>query len=170
MYQLLFRLSVVLFLQESRRITVVSKLEIDFTHNIISMIWQVTWYINGRLFMTSSNCRISIVILPCYAVLPMIWTGGRYFSPDWHHSPHQYIHLRVIIGNILATQHRMGENAFHMVFQERWSFLLSCPETRSDEGRIWWWVGEKPCEMIIFWGHIVMFESCRIYLLGYLVI
>ena len=35
----------------------------------------------------------------------------------------QYIHIRIIIGKILTTQRSMGENAFHMVFQDRWSFL-----------------------------------------------
>ena len=45
--------------------------------------------------------------------------GDISISTDWHHSPHQYIHIRISIGNILATQRRMGENAFHKVFQER---------------------------------------------------
>ena len=56
--------------------------------------------------------------------------GDISISADWHHI-WPYIHLRIIIGNILATQRSMGENAFLMVFQERWSFLPlvanSCP-------------------------------------------
>ena len=48
--------------------------------------------------------------------------GDISISPDWHDSPHQYIHLHIIIGNILTTQRSMGENAFYMVFQESWVF------------------------------------------------
>ena len=62
--------------------------------------------------------------------------GDISISPDWH----QYIHLRIIIANILATQRSMGENAFLMVFQERWSFLplvtKSCPRRYAALGRI----------------------------------
>ena len=85
--------------------------------------------------------------------------GDISISNDWHHSPHQYLHLLIIIGNILATQRGMGENAFHMVFQERWVFSHLSPNPALAATRFWAGYGElvgensispgKPCEMPI---------------------
>ena len=54
----------------------------------------------------------------------------------------------------------MGENAFHMVFQERWVFSHSSPNPALAATRLWAGYGElvgensispgKPCEMHIF--------------------
>ena len=69
----------------------------------------------------------------------------------------------------LFWQHKwcsMGENAFHMVFQERWDFSHSSPNPALAATRLWAGYGElvgensispgKPCEMHIFralFGH-----------------
>ena len=87
----------------------------------------------------------------------------------------QYIHLRIIIGNILATQRSMGENVFHMVFQERWVFSHSSPNPALAATRLWAGYGElvgensispgKPCEMHIipvqFYRY--KFSYCSVY-------
>ena len=47
-------------------------------------------YISSEYKQTVSDILIKWFVLkrerflPCYAVLPMIWPGERYFSPDWH--------------------------------------------------------------------------------------
>ena len=65
----------------------------------------------------------------------------------------------IIIGNILATQRRKGENAFHMVFQGRWVLSNSSHNPALAATRLWagYDDGEnsispgKPCEMHIIY-------------------
>ena len=63
----------------------------------------------------------------------------------------------------------MGENAFHMVFQERWVFSHSSPNPALAATRLWAGYGElvgensispgKPCEMHIFFHFIILLFS-----------
>ena len=109
---------------------------LGMAHTVRSQILQVKkhWYGLVLGWVTACACwRIDLrrwitSVLPgwaelfSHATLCCQWyeqVGDISISADWH----QYIHLRIIIGNILATQRSMGENAFLMVFQERWSFL-----------------------------------------------
>ena len=67
-----------------------------------------------------------------HATLCCQWyeTGGRYGT-----SIYSYVLL-------LATQRSMGENAFHMVFQERWVFSHSSPNPALAATRLWAGYGE----------------------------
>ena len=146
---------------------------LGMAHTVRSQILQAKkhWYGLVLGWVTAYTCwRIELrrwitSVLPgelsCSPVLRCV-ANGRYrqvgdisISADWH----QYIHLRIIIGNILATQRSMGENAFLMVSMRDGVFSHSSQNPALGATRLWAGycelVGEnsispgKPCEMHI---------------------
>ena len=95
------------------------------------------------------------LVLRCVANDRYKQVGDISISADWH----QYIHLRIIIGNILATQRSMGEMHFSWFSRRDGVFSHSSQNPALAATRLWAvyceLVGEnsisagKPCEMHI---------------------
>ena len=98
----------------------------------------------------SCPCNITLIVkskmyawYDCNYTLCCQWyeqVGDISISADWH----QYIHLRIIINNILATERSMGKNAFHMVFH-------SSPIPAFAATRLWAGYGELVRQNCISW-------------------